>query len=327
MEIKIGVRSVHRELVVETDLSAEQVEEEISKALAAERGVFTITDTKGRRVVVPVAVTRLRRDRRGRDPSRRLRRHALKPPRFTARACGPRRRDGRPPRGLWRAPPAVEDGLAQQPALAMRPSRHRRRKDRLLSSRLGLTVGQPALSSPQHGARSPAIRPTSGQGTAVAARGPHIWHVTAARRLRAARCAAGRLTRFRRGSRRRESHGRQRGRPQAPGVSPSGGHPLAVLLGQPGEHPADLGQVLAGHRRRRPAGWRVRGGPRRPAGPGSAPRPPCRRAHSASRPLAPGRRPAPRVPARPRTPSGPRRRAPPRRARVIAESTCRAASR
>ncbi|TMR95537.1 DUF3107 domain-containing protein [Nonomuraea basaltis] len=55
MEIKIGVRSVHRELVVETDLTAEQVEEEIRNALSVDRGVFSITDTKGRRVIVPVA--------------------------------------------------------------------------------------------------------------------------------------------------------------------------------------------------------------------------------------------------------------------------------
>ncbi|MGR6914725.1 DUF3107 domain-containing protein [[Actinomadura] parvosata] len=56
MEIKIGVRSVHRELIVETDLSAEQVEEEIRNALSVDRGgVFAITDVKGRRVVVPVA--------------------------------------------------------------------------------------------------------------------------------------------------------------------------------------------------------------------------------------------------------------------------------
>ncbi|WP_188192456.1 DUF3107 domain-containing protein [Nonomuraea sp. SYSU D8015] len=55
MEVKIGVRSVHRELVVETDLTAEQVEEEIRNALSVDRGVFAITDVKGRRVVVPVA--------------------------------------------------------------------------------------------------------------------------------------------------------------------------------------------------------------------------------------------------------------------------------
>ncbi|MEV0387704.1 DUF3107 domain-containing protein [Nonomuraea sp. NPDC050643] len=56
MEVKIGVRSVHRELVVETDLTAEQVEEEIRNALSVDRGgVFAITDVKGRRIVVPVA--------------------------------------------------------------------------------------------------------------------------------------------------------------------------------------------------------------------------------------------------------------------------------
>ncbi|GAA3028061.1 MULTISPECIES: DUF3107 domain-containing protein [Streptosporangium] len=55
MEIKIGVRSVHRELVVETDLTAEQVENELSAALASSGGVFTITDVNGRKVIVPVA--------------------------------------------------------------------------------------------------------------------------------------------------------------------------------------------------------------------------------------------------------------------------------
>ncbi|MEZ0076754.1 DUF3107 domain-containing protein [Planotetraspora sp. GP83] len=55
MEIKIGVQSVHREIIVETDLSAEQIEEELRKALATDKGVFSLTDTKGRRVLVPVA--------------------------------------------------------------------------------------------------------------------------------------------------------------------------------------------------------------------------------------------------------------------------------
>ncbi|GII66572.1 hypothetical protein Skr01_66570 [Sphaerisporangium krabiense] len=55
MEIKIGVRSVHREIIVETELSAEEVEQELRNALAADRGVFSVTDVKGRRVVVPVA--------------------------------------------------------------------------------------------------------------------------------------------------------------------------------------------------------------------------------------------------------------------------------
>ncbi|GAA4202047.1 DUF3107 domain-containing protein [Streptosporangium oxazolinicum] len=55
MEIKIGVRSVHRELVVETDLTAEQIESEVSAALASSSGVFTITDVTGRKIIVPVA--------------------------------------------------------------------------------------------------------------------------------------------------------------------------------------------------------------------------------------------------------------------------------
>lgn len=57
MEIKIGVRSVHRELVVETDLSADQIENELSKALATENGggVFSVTDVNGRKVLVPTA--------------------------------------------------------------------------------------------------------------------------------------------------------------------------------------------------------------------------------------------------------------------------------
>ncbi|MEU8202612.1 DUF3107 domain-containing protein [Streptosporangium sp. NPDC049046] len=55
MEIKIGVRSVHRELVVETDLTAEQLEGEVSAALSSSSGVLTITDVNGRKIIVPVA--------------------------------------------------------------------------------------------------------------------------------------------------------------------------------------------------------------------------------------------------------------------------------
>jgi hypothetical protein len=55
MEIKIGVRSVHREIIIETELTAEEVEQELRKSLAADRGVFSITDVKGRRVIVPVS--------------------------------------------------------------------------------------------------------------------------------------------------------------------------------------------------------------------------------------------------------------------------------
>ncbi|MEV5411662.1 DUF3107 domain-containing protein [Thermopolyspora sp. NPDC052614] len=54
MEVKIGVRSVHRELVVETDLTPDQVETALRDALGGQ-GVFALTDSKGRRVIVPVS--------------------------------------------------------------------------------------------------------------------------------------------------------------------------------------------------------------------------------------------------------------------------------
>ncbi len=54
MEVKIGVQNAARELTVETDESADHVEKLVSEAVAAE-GVLTLTDTKGRRVIVPVA--------------------------------------------------------------------------------------------------------------------------------------------------------------------------------------------------------------------------------------------------------------------------------
>ncbi len=54
MEVKIGVQNAARELTIETDESADQVEKLVSEAVAGE-GVLTLTDTKGRRVVVPAA--------------------------------------------------------------------------------------------------------------------------------------------------------------------------------------------------------------------------------------------------------------------------------
>ena len=52
MEVKIGVRHAPRELVVETSDSAEDVEAALAAALADD-SAFTLTDTRGRRVVVP----------------------------------------------------------------------------------------------------------------------------------------------------------------------------------------------------------------------------------------------------------------------------------
>ncbi|QCW50302.1 DUF3107 family protein [Nocardioides dongxiaopingii] len=52
MEVKIGVQHSPRELVVETDESAEGVERLVSDAVQAD-GVLALTDSKGRKVIVP----------------------------------------------------------------------------------------------------------------------------------------------------------------------------------------------------------------------------------------------------------------------------------
>ena len=54
MEVKIGVQNATRELVLESSDSAADVEKTVSKALADEAGLLTLTDSKGRTVLVPV---------------------------------------------------------------------------------------------------------------------------------------------------------------------------------------------------------------------------------------------------------------------------------
>lgn len=53
MEVKIGVQFAPRELVIDTDLSGEEVQDQVSKALSGDSGVLSLQDTKGRRVLVP----------------------------------------------------------------------------------------------------------------------------------------------------------------------------------------------------------------------------------------------------------------------------------
>ncbi|MBB5871376.1 3-hydroxyacyl-CoA dehydrogenase [Allocatelliglobosispora scoriae] len=55
MEVKIGVQFAARELVLESTQSPAEVEEAVTTALGSETGVLTLTDEKGRRVIVPVA--------------------------------------------------------------------------------------------------------------------------------------------------------------------------------------------------------------------------------------------------------------------------------
>ena len=52
MEITIGVQHLNRELVVETDQTAEQVGAAVAAALAG-APALELTDTRGRRVIVP----------------------------------------------------------------------------------------------------------------------------------------------------------------------------------------------------------------------------------------------------------------------------------
>ncbi|KGM08612.1 DUF3107 domain-containing protein [Cellulomonas carbonis] len=52
MEITIGVQNVARELVVDTDRTADEVAAEVARAL--ETGApLQVTDTRGRRILVP----------------------------------------------------------------------------------------------------------------------------------------------------------------------------------------------------------------------------------------------------------------------------------
>ncbi len=54
MEVKIGMQSVPRELVVETDLTAEELERSLSDALAdGGHSVFALPVIKGGKVLVP----------------------------------------------------------------------------------------------------------------------------------------------------------------------------------------------------------------------------------------------------------------------------------
>jgi hypothetical protein len=53
VEVKIGIPSVPRELVIETASTAEEVERALTAAVAAEAGVFVLSNIKGGKVLVP----------------------------------------------------------------------------------------------------------------------------------------------------------------------------------------------------------------------------------------------------------------------------------
>lgn len=53
MEVKIGVQSVAREIVIDTPVTAEEVERALTEALADEDGVLRLTDSNGGVILVP----------------------------------------------------------------------------------------------------------------------------------------------------------------------------------------------------------------------------------------------------------------------------------
>jgi hypothetical protein len=56
VEVKIGIQSVPRELVVETDTPADEIEQQLASALAdGEHSVFALQVSKGGKVLVPAA--------------------------------------------------------------------------------------------------------------------------------------------------------------------------------------------------------------------------------------------------------------------------------
>lgn len=53
MEVKIGIQSAPRELIVETDAEADEVEAALKTAVEVKGGVFVLVSAKGGRVLVP----------------------------------------------------------------------------------------------------------------------------------------------------------------------------------------------------------------------------------------------------------------------------------
>jgi hypothetical protein len=54
VEVKIGVQNASRELVLESTESTDAVEKIVAKALSSDTGVLTLSDAKGRKVLVPI---------------------------------------------------------------------------------------------------------------------------------------------------------------------------------------------------------------------------------------------------------------------------------
>ena len=53
MEVKIGVQNTNRELVVDSSETADEVEKAVSASLSGDGKVLVLSDSKGRKVIVP----------------------------------------------------------------------------------------------------------------------------------------------------------------------------------------------------------------------------------------------------------------------------------
>lgn len=53
MQVRIGVQNVPRELVVDTEQSADEVQDALSEALSEPAGVLVLKDRRAGRIIVP----------------------------------------------------------------------------------------------------------------------------------------------------------------------------------------------------------------------------------------------------------------------------------
>ena len=55
MEVKIGVQFANRELVIDSPMTGDEIATAVNEALSGDAGLLLLTDTKGRKVIVPGA--------------------------------------------------------------------------------------------------------------------------------------------------------------------------------------------------------------------------------------------------------------------------------
>jgi hypothetical protein len=56
VEVRIGVLHTPREIVLESDETQDDVQEQVAAALNDGSGLLTLTDNRGRRVIVPASI-------------------------------------------------------------------------------------------------------------------------------------------------------------------------------------------------------------------------------------------------------------------------------